>query len=687
MIKLLRKYLKKLILISVVLSLLLYVKSQWSSGEFYHSGDSPARVLVVGAGITGAVLARMHAEIFKTSVVVIDSRSYVGGSCHDYLMENNIRVSQFGLRFFYTNVDSVVRFLSRFTDWFPYEHRVIANWWEKLVPIPANIQAVDVFYQLVPPSMEQFQRWLSVRAEEAESPVGWVELCKEQNVEEIYWRLVDPVYSKLWKADAGDLDPDVVECPPLRQNFEDRLYPGYRYQALPAAGYTEMVERMLSHSRIEVKLEVEFRPYKEQQEAKGYSFDKVFYTGRIDEYFRYSGHPKLKYLFINFEIFTFSNVPYFQSAPVIEYPLHFEEYLRIVEYKHFIGEKIEGTTIGKEYSSLTGGEPYLPFTDQENLALYSLYSELAREEERLGVHFAGHLTQFQYTSIGESVENAMSLFKRVYPAVSFDWERLYGGSKSQQAISIFSRDPNKPSLSLIVSHCSESLSWLRSGLTDLCLQNDVTIFVYEKCWDWVEAALLWPYRSCKVTNIRLHDKGGVSHTFVYHMLYKTAYLKDINFFFPGQPIYNTVSTIKKIVTRMKSNIHSFSPFDFVTTDKGQLNRHFDTEAPYHCPFHFYETLAFEGSYCFWYAKITNTKDRCLEAFGSVNHEFAVTKTLLLRAMSHHRGWLTSLFDILERLYDATENQFIERLWTTFFRYPSVEFRTLVPECKVPQAKD
>jgi UDP-galactopyranose mutase len=253
-------------------------------------------ILVIGAGISGAVLAERYASIGK-KVLIIEKRNHIAGNCYDYMDENSILVSKYGAHLFHTNDEEVWKYVNQFSDWYPWEHKVIARVDDKAVPIPVNIITVNKLFGTEICNEEEMKIWL----EEHRSPIA-----KPSNGEEAVLSRVGPVlYEKMfkhytkkqWDKYPAELDASVLERIPVRVNFDDRYFSD-TYQALPKGGYTQLFKKMLDHPNIEVLLETDYFDVKDQYE----NYEKLFYTGPVDRFFefKHSLLEKLEYRSINF---------------------------------------------------------------------------------------------------------------------------------------------------------------------------------------------------------------------------------------------------------------------------------------------------------------------------------------------------------------------------------------------------
>jgi len=360
--------------------------------------------LVVGAGFAGSVIAERLARERDEKVLVIDRRCHIGGNAYDEYNAEGLLIHRYGPHIFHTNSDQVYQYLSRFTKWRPYEHRVLAEVDGIRVPIPINLTTINRLYGLSLTSAEM-EGWLASRAER----VGTVRTAEDVVVStvgrELYKKFFYGYTRNQWGLDPSQLDKSVTARLPTRTNTDDRYFTD-KYQSMPAAGYTAMFERMLSHPNISVKVGVEY----EDVIASG-KFDRIIFTGRIDEYFDYR-YGVLPYRSLQFKHVTLSET-WHQPVAVVNYP-QTESYTRVTEYKHLTGQQHEKTSLSYEYPC-SDGEPYYPMPRPENAQLYKRYEALARTKQ--DVWFIGRLATYRYYNMDQVVGQALATFRRINEAV------------------------------------------------------------------------------------------------------------------------------------------------------------------------------------------------------------------------------------------------------------------------------
>ena len=360
--------------------------------------------LVVGAGFAGSVIAERMASQHGARVLLIDRRPHVGGNAYDEPNEAGILYHKYGPHIFHTNSDAVVDYLSRFTDWRPYEHRVRAYVRGKLVPIPINRTTLNELFDLDLQTDEEAAKYLASRAE----PVDEIRTSEDVVInavgQELYELFFRGYTRKQWGLDPSELDKQVTSRIPTRTNTDDRYFSD-TFQAMPLNGYTKMFERMLDHPLIEKRLGTDFRDLKDQAFELA---DHIVYTGPIDEYFDFR-FGKLPYRSLRFDHQTLEQEQ-FQSVAVVNYPCEEVPFTRISEYKHLTGQQSPVTTVTYEYPSAEG-DPYYPIPRPENQELFKRYEALADATD--DVTFVGRLATYRYYNMDQIVGQALATFRRI----------------------------------------------------------------------------------------------------------------------------------------------------------------------------------------------------------------------------------------------------------------------------------
>ncbi|MBW4629657.1 MAG: UDP-galactopyranose mutase [Brasilonema octagenarum HA4186-MV1] len=360
--------------------------------------------LIVGAGFAGSVLAERLASQSGKKVLIVDKRPHIGGNAYDHYDDSGILVHRYGPHIFHTNSREVFEYLSFFTEWRPYEHRVLASVDGQLVPIPINLDTVNRLYGLNLTSFQLEEFFASV-AEQKDYIRTSEDVVVSKVGRELYEKFFRGYTRKQWGLDPSELDRSVTARVPTRTNRDDRYFTD-TYQAMPLHGYTRMFEKMLSHPNIKIMLNTDYR---EIQEAIAYR--EMIYTGPIDEFFDYC-YGKLPYRSLEFKHETL-NKPVHQPAPVINYPNE-HPYTRVTEFKYLTGQEHLKTSIVYEYPQAEG-DPYYPIPRPENAELYKQYKALA--DATPSVHFVGRLATYKYYNMDQVVAQALAIYSQLVQRV------------------------------------------------------------------------------------------------------------------------------------------------------------------------------------------------------------------------------------------------------------------------------
>jgi UDP-galactopyranose mutase len=360
--------------------------------------------LVVGAGFAGSVLAERLASQHGARVLLIDRRNHVGGNAYDEPNEAGILYHKYGPHIFHTNSDQVVDYLSQFTEWRPYEHRVRAMVRGQLVPIPINRTTLNKLFGLDLQTDEEAAEYLASRAEPVEDIKTSEDVVINAVGHELYELFFRGYTRKQWGLDPSELDKQVTSRIPTRTNTDDRYFSD-KFQAMPLEGYTKMFERMLDHPLIDKALGIDFRHIRDQASDIA---DHIIYTGPIDEYFDFR-FGKLPYRSLKFDHQTLEE-EWHQPVAVVNYPDETVPYTRISEYKHLTGQEAPVTTITYEYPSAEG-DPYYPIPRPENQELFKKYEALADATD--DVTFVGRLATYRYYNMDQIVGQALATFRRL----------------------------------------------------------------------------------------------------------------------------------------------------------------------------------------------------------------------------------------------------------------------------------
>ena len=360
--------------------------------------------LIVGAGFAGSVLAERLASQHGARVLIMDRRDHVGGNAYDEPNEAGIMYHKYGPHIFHTNSQQVVDYLSQFTEWRPYEHRVLAQVRGQLVPIPINRTTLNKLFDLDLKTDEDAANYLASRAEPVENIQTSEDVVINAVGQELYKLFFRGYTRKQWGLDPSELDKQVTSRIPTRTNTDDRYFSD-TFQAMPLEGYTRMFERMLDNPLIDKRLGADFRGLKDRAHELA---DHIIYSGPIDEYFDFR-FGRLPYRSLKFDHQTHDR-EWFQDVAVVNYPSEDVPFTRISEYKHLTGQEHPRTTVTYEYPSDVG-DPYYPIPRPENQELFKRYEALADQTE--GVTFVGRLATYRYYNMDQIVGQALATFRRI----------------------------------------------------------------------------------------------------------------------------------------------------------------------------------------------------------------------------------------------------------------------------------
>lgn len=357
--------------------------------------------LIVGAGFAGAVIAHEIATQLDRRVLVVDKRRHIAGNMYDFYNDEGILVHKYGPHIFHTNSKRVFDYLSQFTEWRHYQHRVLAFVDGQLVPLPINLDTINRLRGANYSSDELQGYFDSIRIKDA-PVVNSRDAIVSQVGEELYEKFFKNYTKKQWDRYPEELDASVSARIPVRTNRDDRYFTD-TYQGLPKHGYTKMFEKILDHPNIHVMLGVDYRDIR-----RYVTFDQLVYTGPVDEYFDYC-YGKLPYRSLKFVQET-RNEERFQSVGTVNYPNSYD-FTRITEMKHLTGQQHEKTAIVYEYPQAEG-DPYYPVPIPESRELYKRYEALADAEAK--VTFLGRLGTYRYYNMDQIVAQALTVFEKTF---------------------------------------------------------------------------------------------------------------------------------------------------------------------------------------------------------------------------------------------------------------------------------
>lgn len=367
--------------------------------------------LIVGAGFAGSVLAERLAAERGDRVLVVDRRDHIAGNAFDHTDAAGVQIHRYGPHIFHTNSEQVFAYLSRFTAWRPYEHRVLADVRSPVtgdamqVPIPINLDTINRLYELSL-TEDEVEAWFAARAE----PVAQIRTSEDVVVgkvgRELYELFFRGYTRKQWALDPSELDKSVTARVPTRTNRDDRYFTD-RFQAMPRNGYTAMFGRMLAHPNITVRTGMDFAEVRQRS-----PFRRLIWTGPVDEYFGFR-FGKLPYRSLRFRHKTLDR-EWALPTGTVNHPAESTPFTRVSEYKWMTGQVHPKTSVTFEYPSVEG-DPYYPIPRPENAALYKRYEALADAEA--DTWFVGRLATYRYYNMDQVVGQALATFARIQAQV------------------------------------------------------------------------------------------------------------------------------------------------------------------------------------------------------------------------------------------------------------------------------
>ncbi len=365
--------------------------------------------LIVGAGFTGSVLAERIASQLGQKVLVVESRNHIGGNAYDYHDEHGILVHRYGPHIFHTNDEGIWSYLSRFTRWRPYYHRVLAMVDGHAVPVPFNFNSIAALFP--PERARQLERLLLERFDYgSKTPILQLREAEDPALRELADFIYDKVFLgytvKQWEMKPEELAPSVTARIPFHLSRDDRYFQD-RYQGLPQEGYTRLFERLLDHPNIRLMLNTDYHDVVEEIE-----FERMIYTGPVDVFFDFI-HGELPYRSLRFEM-QHHAVEQYQSVAQMNYPNEYP-WTRISEFKHLTGQSAPGTTVAVEYPQpfVRGkNDPYYPIPCEANAQLFRRYQKEI-DDVAPKILFAGRLADYRYYNMDQAVGRALALFRRI----------------------------------------------------------------------------------------------------------------------------------------------------------------------------------------------------------------------------------------------------------------------------------
>ncbi|MFC4425155.1 UDP-galactopyranose mutase [Deinococcus navajonensis] len=364
-----------------------------------RAGGQNFDYLIVGAGFAGSVLAERLASVGKR-ILIVDRRPHIAGNAYDCYDDAGVLIHPYGPHIFHTNSKDVFDYLSQFTQWRPYQHRVLASVDGQLLPIPINLDTVNRLYGLNLTAFQVEDFFASV-AEKVDAVRTSEDVVVGKVGRDLYNKFFRGYTRKQWGLDPSELDASVTARVPTRTNRDDRYFAD-TYQAMPLHGYTRMFQNMLAHPNISVMLNTDYRDI-----VDVIPHGHLIYTGPVDAFFGYC-YGKLPYRSLEFKHETHDTE---QLLPVgtVNYPNDYA-YTRVSEFKHITGQRHHRTSVVYEFPQAEG-DPYYPVPRPENAELYKRYEALAREREN--VTFVGRLATYRYYNMDQVVAQSLATFRKL----------------------------------------------------------------------------------------------------------------------------------------------------------------------------------------------------------------------------------------------------------------------------------
>lgn len=359
-------------------------------------------IVIIGAGLCGSTIAERLANKENRKVIILEKRNHIGGNVYDFYNDNHILIHKYGPHIFHTSNEEVFAYLSQFTEWIKYKHRVLTFVRGKYLPIPINLTTINKFFGAKLKTEKEVKEFLEKKRNKGINKIkNSRDVIVSKYGEELYNAFIKNYTKKQWDLYPEELDKEVLERLPVRYN-ENPYYFDDKYQCMPKHGYTEMINKMLNNKNIKIHLKTDYK--KSLDKLK---FSKLIVTSPIDEFFDYK-FGRLKYRCIDFQFETFAQESY-QENSVINYPNDYE-FTRITEFNKLTFQMTPKTTICKEYTSWKGERCY-PVPHKEEKQLFKKY--LTESKKLDNIFFAGRLGSYKYLDMDEAVENALNLYKRL----------------------------------------------------------------------------------------------------------------------------------------------------------------------------------------------------------------------------------------------------------------------------------
>jgi len=363
-----------------------------------------SKILVIGAGISGLTLAEQFAK--NNKVTLVEQRNHLGGNCYDFTNQAGILIHKYGPHIFHTDFPDVWQYLSRFTKWTNYQHKVLGYFDGQFAPIPFNLNSLKILY---PQSQADLLAEKLIKKVGLNQKVPILDFlkAKDQDLKNLAQFVYDKVFleytQKQWGLKPSQIDPSVTARVPIYVSRDNSWFQD-KYQGMPKEGFARLFEKMVDNKNIEVKLNTNYHKIKNKIKP-----DLVFYTGALDRFFNFK-YGKLDYRFLRILFRTYPK-KVFQPAAVVNYPSLKFPFTRITEYKKLTRQIHKKTTVGREYPGQTGFMAY-PVNNLKNQKKLKKYQKEINKLKKQKIYFVGRLAQFKYFNMDQAVKNSLDIYKQ-----------------------------------------------------------------------------------------------------------------------------------------------------------------------------------------------------------------------------------------------------------------------------------
>lgn len=358
------------------------------------------KYVIVGSGLAGLTIAERIANVLNEKVLVIEKRSHIGGNVYDSYNKDRILIQNYGPHTFHTSNKEVYDYLSRFTEWRDYQHRVLSYVDGNYIPFPISVETINKLYNLNL-TVDEMSSFIDGKKVSVDTILTSEDVVLSKAGEDIYNKFFKNFTIKQWGVSPAELDKSVISRIPFRENRDTRYFTDV-YQGQPLYGYTAMCAKMCANPNIKILLNVDYK-----EVVEDLHFETLIYTGPIDYYYNFK-YGKLLYRSIRLKFET-HDVESYQPVASVRYPNDYD-FTRITEFKKLTGQESKKTTILKEYPCFDE-EPFYPYPTQEYKELYSKYKYLADQETK--VVFVGRLAEYKYYDMDDVVEKSLQIFKKI----------------------------------------------------------------------------------------------------------------------------------------------------------------------------------------------------------------------------------------------------------------------------------